>query len=254
MRIGVFTSGGDAPGMNACVRAVIRSAVSKGHEVVGIRRGYQGLIEEDFFRQADGEPLMRLRSVSNILHLGGTILGTSRSQLFRTEEGVRQAADALRKHRIDALIPIGGDGTFHGAVDSGRALGRADRRLPRHDRQRPAGHRLHDRLRHGGPHGGRCGRQAPRHGREPRAAVPGRGDGPAQRIHRPLDRPGRRGRGGGVARNPHRRAAGRQAAQVPQGAGQKVDHGRRGRRRRTGRGHRARQDAPRRPAARSTPG
>lgn len=117
MRIGVFTSGGDAPGMNACIRAVIRSAVSKGHEVIGICRGYQGLLEEDFFHQADGEPLMRLRSVSNILQLGGTVLGTSRSELFRTEKGVKRAADVLRKHRIDALVPIGGDGTFHGAVE-----------------------------------------------------------------------------------------------------------------------------------------
>ncbi|MBU4397972.1 MAG: 6-phosphofructokinase, partial [Planctomycetes bacterium] len=120
MRIGVFTSGGDAPGMNACVRAVVRSAVSKGHEVIGICRGYQGLLEEDFFRQADGEPLMRLRSVSHILQLGGTVLGTSRSELFRTKEGVKRAADVLRKHRIDALIPIGGDGTFRGAVELAR--------------------------------------------------------------------------------------------------------------------------------------
>jgi len=120
MRIGVFTSGGDAPGMNACLRAVIRSAVSKGHEVVGILRGYQGLLEEAFFRQDDGAPLMRLRSVSNILHLGGTVLGTSRSELFRSAEGVRRAADVLRKHRIDALIPIGGDGTLRGAVELAR--------------------------------------------------------------------------------------------------------------------------------------
>lgn len=120
MRIGVFTSGGDAPGMNACIRAVIRAAVSKGHEVVGICRGYQGLIEEDLFRRDEGVPLMRLRSVSNILHLGGTVLGTSRSELFRTEEGVKLAAGVLRKHRIDALIPIGGDGTFHGAVELAR--------------------------------------------------------------------------------------------------------------------------------------
>ena len=117
MRIGVFCSGGDAPGMNACTRAVVRSAVSKGHEVVGICRGYHGLLQEDFFRQADGEPLMRLRSVSNILNLGGTVLGTSRSEEFRTEAGVRKAAGILEKHRIDALIPIGGDGTLHGAVE-----------------------------------------------------------------------------------------------------------------------------------------
>jgi 6-phosphofructokinase 1 len=117
MRIGVFCSGGDAPGMNACTRAVIRSAVSKDHEVIGICRGYQGLLEQDFFRQGDDEPLMRLRSVSNILQLGGTVLGTSRCAEFRTEEGVKKAASVLERHRIDALIPIGGDGTFHGCVD-----------------------------------------------------------------------------------------------------------------------------------------
>jgi len=106
--------------MNACTRAVVRAAVSRGHEVVGILRGYQGLLEEDFFRQADGEPLMRLRSVSNIGKLGGTVLGTSRSAEFRTEAGVCKAAAILEKHRIDALIPIGGDGTFHGAVELSR--------------------------------------------------------------------------------------------------------------------------------------
>ncbi len=117
MRIGVFCSGGDAPGMNACTRAVVRSAVSKGHEVIGILRGYQGLLDEDFFREADEEPLMRLRSVSNIGKLGGTVLGTSRCDEFRTDTGVRKASRILEKHRIDALIPIGGDGTFHGAVE-----------------------------------------------------------------------------------------------------------------------------------------
>jgi 6-phosphofructokinase 1 len=117
MRIGVFCSGGDAPGMNACTRAVVRSAVSNGHEVVGICRGYQGLLEEDFFAAAaEGERLMRLRSVSNIVKLGGTILGTSRSEEFRSDAGRAKAAAILARHRIDALIPIGGDGTFHGAV------------------------------------------------------------------------------------------------------------------------------------------
>lgn len=116
MRIGVLCSGGDAPGMNACTRAVVRSAVSSGHEVIGICRGYQGLLEEDFFRRSEGEPLMRLRSVSNIVKLGGTVLGTSRCPEFRTEAGLQKAAEILHKHRIDALVPIGGDGTFHGAV------------------------------------------------------------------------------------------------------------------------------------------
>jgi 6-phosphofructokinase 1 len=116
MRIGVFCSGGDAPGMNACTRAVVRAAVSKGHDLVGICRGYQGLLEEDFFQAEEGEGMMHLRSVSNILKLGGTVLGTSRSKEFLTDAGVKKAAGILRKHEIDALIPIGGDGTFHGAV------------------------------------------------------------------------------------------------------------------------------------------
>lgn len=120
MRIGVFCSGGDAPGMNACIRAVVRSSISLGHEVVGINRGYQGLLEEDFFRDRKNRPLMELRSVSNVLKLGGTILHTSRCEEFRTETGVKKAARILQKHHIDALIPIGGDGTFHGAVELAR--------------------------------------------------------------------------------------------------------------------------------------
>ncbi len=116
MRIGVFCSGGDAPGMNPCLRAIVRSAIAHGHEVVGIRRGYQGLLDEDFYVNRDGQPLMRLRSVSNLSKLGGTILRSSRSEEFRTEAGLKKAVDVLEKHRIEALIPIGGDGTFHGAV------------------------------------------------------------------------------------------------------------------------------------------
>ncbi len=116
MRIGVFCSGGDAPGMNACVRAVVRSALGVGHEVVGILRGYHGLLAEEFFINARGEPLMSLRSVSNLSKLGGTILHSSRSDEFRTESGRKRSAAILKKHKIDALIPIGGDGTFNGAV------------------------------------------------------------------------------------------------------------------------------------------
>ena len=116
MRIGVFCSGGDAPGMNACLRAVVRSAVADGHEVVGIRRGYQGLLDEEFYINSKGEPLMGLRSVSNLSKLGGTLLHSSRSDEFRTEAGLKKAVKVLQKHRIDALIAIGGDGTFHGAV------------------------------------------------------------------------------------------------------------------------------------------
>lgn len=116
MRIGVFCSGGDAPGMNACVRAVVRSAISAGEEVVGILRGYQGLLGEEFYVNSKGQALMGLRSVSNLSKLGGTILHTSRSEEFRTEAGLQKAAEILQKHRIDALVPIGGDGTFRGAA------------------------------------------------------------------------------------------------------------------------------------------
>ena len=115
MRIGVFTSGGDAPGMNACVRAVVRTAGSHDCEVVGIRRGYRGLLDEEFFKGADGEETMALRSVSGIGKLGGTILHTSRCPEMHTEEGLKRAAEVLDKHKIEGLIPIGGDGTFHGA-------------------------------------------------------------------------------------------------------------------------------------------
>jgi len=116
MRIGLFCSGGDAPGMNACVRAVVRSSLSAGQEVVGIMRGYQGLLEEDFVTAPDRRNLMTLRSVSNLAPLGGTILRTSRSEEFRTDAGQQKAARILKKHGIDALVPIGGDGTFRGCV------------------------------------------------------------------------------------------------------------------------------------------
>lgn len=116
MRIGVFCSGGDAPGMNACIRAVVRAALAGGHEVVGIRRGYQGLLEEDFHINAEGQPRMTLRCVSNILQRGGTILHTSRCSQMYKEAGQRRAAEVLHQHGIDALVPIGGDGTIRGAM------------------------------------------------------------------------------------------------------------------------------------------
>ncbi|MDP6101247.1 MAG: 6-phosphofructokinase, partial [Dehalococcoidia bacterium] len=108
--IGLLTSGGDAPGMNACIRAVVRSAIGKGLRVFGIRDGYRGLLAGTFEE-------MGLRSVGNILQRGGTILGTSRCEEFKTEEGCRQAADLLRRRGVDGLVVIGGDGTFRGALD-----------------------------------------------------------------------------------------------------------------------------------------
>lgn len=107
-RLGVFTSGGDAPGMNACIRAVVRTAISQGLEVVGIRRGYMGLLHGDFID-------MDLSSVSNIIQHGGTVLKSSRCREMHDPAGRAHAAEQLRNHRIDALVPIGGDGTFHGA-------------------------------------------------------------------------------------------------------------------------------------------
>lgn len=108
-KIGVFTSGGDAPGMNACLRAVVRTALHHGLEVVGIRRGYQGLIEDDMYD-------MHANDVSNIIQLGGTILRSARSEEFRTPEGRRKAYDNIQKHGIEGIVAIGGDGTFRGAL------------------------------------------------------------------------------------------------------------------------------------------
>jgi len=108
-KLAVLTSGGDAPGMNPCIRSIVRTAIYNGLEVVGIRRGYQGLIEDDMF------PMDR-RSVSNILNLGGTILKTARCLPFRTDEGQETAYQNLKKRGIDALVTIGGDGTFTGAL------------------------------------------------------------------------------------------------------------------------------------------
>ncbi len=108
-RIGVYTSGGDAPGMNACVRAAVRTAIAHDLEVIGIRRGYAGMIDSDFV-EMDG------RSVSNIVQKGGTILKSARSDAFRTPEGRAKAAENLRAAEIDALVAIGGDGTFRGAA------------------------------------------------------------------------------------------------------------------------------------------
>ena len=107
-KIGVLTSGGDAPGMNAAIRAVVRSCSYHNLECVGIFRGYQGLIEGDF------EPL-DARSVKNIINKGGTFLKSARSKAFRTPEGRQQAHANLKDNQVDALVVIGGDGTFTGA-------------------------------------------------------------------------------------------------------------------------------------------
>ena len=108
--IGVLTSGGDAPGMNAAVRAVVRTAIAMGMKVKGIRRGYNGLIEGDIID-------LDVRSVSDIIHRGGTVLYTARSPRFKTEEGMKEAIDNCKKHGIEGVVVIGGDGSYRGARD-----------------------------------------------------------------------------------------------------------------------------------------
>ncbi|MGB9813677.1 MAG: 6-phosphofructokinase [Thermovenabulum sp.] len=109
-RIGVLTSGGDAPGMNAAIRAVVRNAIFNGIEVYGIKKGYQGLINSDFVK-------MDLGSVGDIIHRGGTILRTARSEEFKTEEGMSKAIKNLKEYGIEGLVVIGGDGSFRGAYE-----------------------------------------------------------------------------------------------------------------------------------------
>lgn len=108
--IGVLTSGGDAPGMNAAVRAVVRTAISLGMTVKGIRRGYNGLIEGDIYD-------LDVRTVSDIIHRGGTVLYTARSPKFKTEEGLKAAIDNCKKFGIEGIVVIGGDGSYRGARD-----------------------------------------------------------------------------------------------------------------------------------------
>ena len=107
-KIGIFTSGGDAPGMNAVTRSVTRYAISKGINVIGIRRGYMGLRTGDAFE-------MNLRTVSDVIHRGGTILYSSRDPEFQTEEGLESAVKFCKESSLDALVVIGGNGTLAGA-------------------------------------------------------------------------------------------------------------------------------------------
>lgn len=109
-KIAVFTSGGDGPGMNAAIRAVVRTGIYHNLQVVGIMRGYDGLIDGDFVD-------LPAQAVGNIIQRGGTILKTARSSRFLTIEGRQQAIDHLKKHQIDGVVAIGGDGTFKGALE-----------------------------------------------------------------------------------------------------------------------------------------
>ena len=106
--IGVLTSGGDAPGMNAAIRAVVRTALNKGLKVKGIQKGYNGLLNDEIID-------MDKRSVADIIQRGGTVLYTARCMEFMTEEGQKRGAEVCRKHGIDGIVVIGGDGSFRGA-------------------------------------------------------------------------------------------------------------------------------------------
>ncbi|MEI8215891.1 MAG: 6-phosphofructokinase [Eubacteriales bacterium] len=113
-RIGVLTSGGDAPGMNAAIRSVVRSGIYNGLEVFGIKRGYEGLIDGEFEE-------MSISSVSDIIQRGGTILRTARSERFMTDIGFKRALDMLENFKMDGLVLIGGDGTYRGGLELSRA-------------------------------------------------------------------------------------------------------------------------------------
>ena len=108
--IGVLTSGGDAPGMNAAIRAVVRAGISKGMKIKGVRRGYSGLIDGDIID-------LDARSVSDIIHRGGTMLYTARCPEFKTQEGIDKGVETCKEHGIEGIVVIGGDGSFRGARD-----------------------------------------------------------------------------------------------------------------------------------------
>ena len=109
MRVGLLTSGGDAPGMNACIRAVTRACLYYGMEVIGFHQGYEGLLDDDY-------EIMKVSSVADIIHRGGTILQTARSARFQTTDGTLDGYEVLKKHGIEALVVIGGDGSLRGAL------------------------------------------------------------------------------------------------------------------------------------------
>ena len=113
MRVGLLTSGGDSPGMNACIRAVVRIGCSHGFEIHGVVGGYQGILDEAYVS-------LDARSVAKIIHRGGTILTTGRSEEFKTEAGLKNAAENLKKKGINALIAVGGDGTMRGLYELGK--------------------------------------------------------------------------------------------------------------------------------------
>lgn len=114
-KIGILTSGGDSPGMNACIRAVVRTALYHNIDVIGFIKGYEGLIDNDFIE-------LKRESVSGIIQKGGTILKTARSERFMKSEGILKAVENLKINKVDAMIVIGGDGSFKGAIELGKHI------------------------------------------------------------------------------------------------------------------------------------
>ena len=169
--IGVLTSGGDAPGMNAAVRAVVRTGLHKGYRMIGIQRGYNGLLNGECFE-------MNLRSVSNIISAGGTILYTARCLEFKTKEGQDKGAEKCRELGIDALVVIGGDGSYRGA----REL--AHRGIPMIGLPGTIDNDISCTwLRYRHEYRAGDDRQAARYHPEPRPLQCGRGHGPQRRLY-----------------------------------------------------------------------
>ena len=165
MRVGVLTGGGDCPGLNAVIRAVVRKGVQEyGYDFVGFRDGWRGPLEGDTI------PL-DIPAVRGILPRGGTILGSSRTNPLKVEDGIRRIKENLAKQEVDALIAIGGEDTLGVAARLADEYGIRVRRRPQDHRQRPVRHRLHLRLRHRGQHRHRGHRPAAHHRRVPHAGA-----------------------------------------------------------------------------------
>ena len=212
MKVAILTGGGDCPGLNAVIRAVVRRGEQHGFEFTGVRDGWKGLLEDDHFR-------VTRQNTSGILQLGGTILGTSRTNPFKRPDGPKMVMDAWLRHHIGAVVAIGGEDTLGVATRFHEELGMKVVGVPEDHRQRPLRHRLHLRLRHRRDHRHRGHRPAPLHRRGPQPGHRLRGDGTARRTHRaPLRHRRRRGRDPGP-RAPRRPRATWSATSAPGSGG-----------------------------------
>ena len=187
MKVGILTGGGDCPGLNAVIRAVARRSIAAGHEVVGVRAGWRGLVDGVF------EPLGP-REISGLLPRGGTILGTSRTNPYKVDGGVDAVLENFAAEGLDALVAIGGEDTLGVAARLHAEHELPGRRRPEDDRQRPLGDRLHVRLRHRRLDLHRGDRPAAHDRRVAQPRDGRRGDGPPHRLDRGHERHRRRRR------------------------------------------------------------